>query len=91
MIDERQLASSDSVARPFEEQHYPVAYWARALGIQSEDNSGAGSETNTAPEYFGRAHIGRRSKRDYTTIMISASCSSTDLYQTHATGANPLI
>ena len=60
------------MTQAFEERHYPVAHWARIWGFS----------VKTVREWF-RAEFGpgilrqpntrRRSKRDYTTIMISAS------------------
>ena len=61
--------------QPFEEQHYSVGYWARLWGFS----------TKTVREWFRDEHgpgilrqpnTGRRSKRDYTTIMISASAAA---------------
>ncbi len=60
------------VPRPFEEQHYPISYWARRWGFS----------TKTVREWFRdeygigilwQCNIGRRSKRDYTTITVSPS------------------
>jgi hypothetical protein len=61
--------------KPFEEQHYPVGYWARLWGFS----------TKTIREWFREEYgpgilrlpnTGRRNKRDYTTIMISASAAA---------------
>ena len=55
----------------FEEQHFPVRYWASLWGFSAK----------TLREWFRDEHgpgllrqpnLGRRSKRNYTTIMISA-------------------
>jgi hypothetical protein len=64
-----------ATAGAFEEQHYPTAYWARRWGFSAKtirdwfrDESGAG--------ILRQRNTGRRSKRDYTTVMISASAAS---------------
>jgi hypothetical protein len=61
--------------QPFEEQHYAISYWASRWGFSAK----------TLREWFRDEHgpgllrqpnLGRRSKRDYTTIMISASAAA---------------
>jgi hypothetical protein len=63
------------VPKPFEEQHYPISYWARRWGFSAK----------TVREWFRdeygigilrQLNIGRRSKRDYTTIMVSPSAAA---------------
>lgn len=63
-------AAQDSFIHPFEEPHHPVAYWARLWGFSAK----------TVREWFRdefglgilrQQNTGRRSKRDYTTLMIS--------------------
>ena len=65
------------ISRPeaFEEQHFPVGYWAQRWGFSSKtvrdwfrDESGAG--------ILRQPNTGRRKKRDYTTLMISASAAA---------------
>jgi hypothetical protein len=58
--------------QPYEERHYPVMYWARRWGFSAKtvrewfrDESG--------PGILRQINKGRRSKRDYVTVMISAS------------------
>ncbi len=69
-----QSGGTQLVAAPLalEEQHYPAAYWARLWGFSPKtvrdwfrDEYGAG--------ILRQPNIGRRSKRDYTTIMVSPS------------------
>ena len=55
---------------PFLEPHYPVMHWARLWGFSAKtvrewfrDEYGAG--------ILRQENAGRRSKRDYTTMMIS--------------------
>jgi hypothetical protein len=69
---ERRDQTVQTATRAFEEQHYPTAYWARLWGFSPKtvrdwfrDEYGAG--------IIRQPNIGRRSKRDYTTIMISQS------------------
>jgi hypothetical protein len=59
----------------FEEKHYPIVYWAQLWGFSAKtvrewlrDEHGPGilRQTNT----------GRRAKRDYTTIMVSAGAAA---------------
>jgi hypothetical protein len=59
----------------FEERHYPVSFWARLWGFSEKtvrewfrDERGAG--------ILRQQNTGRRSKRDYTTIMISAGAAA---------------
>jgi hypothetical protein len=59
----------------FEERHFPVAYWARLWGFSAKtlrewfrDEYGAG--------ILRQQHTRRRSKRAYTTLMISASAAA---------------
>ena len=59
----------------FEERHYPITYWARLWGFSPKtvrewfrDEYGAG--------ILRQKNIGRRSKRDYTTIMIAPSAAA---------------
>ena len=72
MIERDRQASPVPVPQPFEEQHFAVAYWASRWGYSAKtvrdwfrDEYGSG--------ILRQPNIGRRSKRDYTTITISAS------------------
>jgi hypothetical protein len=63
------------ITHAFEEQHFPIIYWARLWGFSTKtlrdwfrDEEGAG--------ILRRSNIGRRKKRDYITIMISASAAA---------------
>lgn len=56
----------------FQERHYPIAYWAHLWGFSAKtvrewfyDEYG--------PGILRQPNTGRRRKRDYVTIMISAS------------------
>lgn len=56
---------------PFEEQHFPVAYWARRWGF-SEKTVREWLRDEFGPGILRQPNTGRRKKRDYTTIMVSA-------------------
>ena len=74
MIDQ---GSSNALRSPasqaFEEQHYPVSYWASRWGFSKtvRDVSATNRSRN-----IRQPHTGRRSKRNYTTIMISTSAAA---------------
>jgi hypothetical protein len=62
--------SQPAPLQPFEERHYPIAYWAGLWGFSAKtirewfrDESG--------PGILRQQNSGRRSKRDYTTMTIS--------------------
>src|SRR6266566_3788063 len=64
-----------TVCQAFEDRHYPVAYWARLWGFSAKtvrewvrDEYGTG--------ILRLQNIGRRSKRDYTTLTVSASAAA---------------
>jgi hypothetical protein len=59
----------------FEEQHYPVAYWASRWGFSRKTVRDWFSE-EYGPGILRQPNTGRRSKRNYTTIMISASAAA---------------
>ena len=70
------LAQSErSTPSPFEEPHFPVSHWAERWGFS----------VKTVREWFRDAYgpgilrqpnLGRRFKRDYTTIMVSPSAAA---------------
>jgi hypothetical protein len=57
-------------AEPFEEAHYPVNYWARLWGFSAKTVR-EWFRDETGPGILRQQNSGRRSKRDYTTMMIS--------------------
>jgi hypothetical protein len=63
-------AAQDSPLQPFEEPHYPVAYWARLWGFSSKTVR-EWFRDEFGPGILRQQNCGRRSKRDYTTMMIS--------------------
>jgi hypothetical protein len=75
VIDRERQALPVPAPQPFEEQHFPAAYWAQRWGFSVKtvrewfrDEFGAG--------ILRQRNTGRRSKRDYTTIMISPSAAA---------------
>jgi hypothetical protein len=67
--------------RPFEEQHYPVKHWAARWGFSIKivrlwfhDEYG--------PGILRHENLGRRKKRDYVTLMISATAAER-VYRKH--------
>jgi hypothetical protein len=56
--------------QPFEERHYSVAYWARLWGFSAKTVR-EWFRDEFGPGLLRQQNTGRRSKRDYTTLMIS--------------------
>ena len=61
--------------QPFEEQHFPISYWARRWGF-SEKTVREWFRDEFGPGILRQPNVGRRAKRDYTTIMISPSAAA---------------
>jgi hypothetical protein len=68
-------APQEQPVQPFEERHFPVAYWARLWGFSAKTVR-EWFRDECGPGILRQPNIGRRSKRDYTTIMISASAAA---------------
>ncbi len=67
------IAQSQGVTecpQAFEEQHYPMRYWSQRWGF-SEKTVREWFRDELGPGILRQPHVGRRSKRDYTTMMIS--------------------
>jgi hypothetical protein len=60
---------------PFEEQHFPVAYWARRWGF-SEKTVREWFRDEYGPGILRQPNTGRRKKRDYTTIKVSPTAAA---------------
>jgi hypothetical protein len=75
VIDRSDRALSASVPHACEERHYPAAYWARLWGF-SQKTVREWFRSEYGPGILRQPNTGRRSKRDYTTIMISASAAA---------------
>jgi hypothetical protein len=61
--------------RVFEEQHYPTGYWATRWGF-SPKTIREWFRDEYGPGILRQQNFGRRSKRDYTTIMIAPSAAA---------------
>jgi hypothetical protein len=61
--------------QPFEEQHFPVAHWARRWGF-SEKTIREWFRDEDGPGILRQLNVGRRRKRDYTTMTISATAAA---------------
>jgi len=61
--------------QPFEEQHFPISYWAHRWGF-SEKTVREWFRDEYGPGILRQPNTGRRERRDYTTIMISPSAAA---------------
>jgi len=61
--------------QPFEEQHFPIRYWARLWGF-SRKTVGEWFRDEYGPGILRQPNTGRRERRDCTTIMISPSAAA---------------
>jgi hypothetical protein len=75
VFEQRQRKPPVSADPAFEERHYPVAYWARIWGFSAKTVR-EWFRDEFGPGILRQPNTGRRSKRDYTTIMISASAAA---------------
>ena len=72
VIEQRGGTIQSVVPQAFEERHYPIAYWARLWGFSAKTVR-EWFRDEQGPGILRHPNTGRRFKRDYTTIMISAS------------------
>jgi hypothetical protein len=72
VIDQRKGPLAVAVPQAFEERHYPITYWARIWGF-SQKTVREWFRDEYGPGILRQPNVGRRSKRDYTTITIAAS------------------
>ncbi len=70
-----QTNQSTSVQSAYTEMHFPVRYWAELWGF-SLKTIREWFRDEYGPGILRQPNIGRRSKRDYTTIMISPSAAA---------------
>ena len=75
MIEQRQSTGLHSAPQAFEERHYPVAYWARLWGF-SQKTVRQWFRDESGPGILRQVNTGRRKRRDYTTLMISATAAA---------------
>jgi hypothetical protein len=69
-LQREQLAQS-----AFEETHFSVSYWAERWGFSGKTVR-EWFRDEYSPGILRQPNTGRRSKRDYTTIMISPSAAA---------------
>jgi hypothetical protein len=75
VIEQSDRPLSVSVPGAYEERHYPSGHWARLWGF-SVKTVREWFRDEYGPGILRQPNIGRRFKRDYTTIMISASAAA---------------
>ena len=75
MIEQSKGPLPVSVPQAFEERHYPITYWARLWGF-SPKTVREWFRDESGPGILRQPNVGRRSKRDYTTITIAASAAA---------------
>lgn len=75
MIRLEDRESSGSVRPAFEERHYPISYWARLWGF-SPKTIRDWFHDEYGPGILRQQNSGRRSKRDYTTLMIAPTAAA---------------
>ncbi len=61
--------------QPFQEPHYPTTYWASLWGFSAKTVREWFRE-EVGPGILRQRHTGRRTKRDYNTVMISATAAA---------------
>jgi hypothetical protein len=75
VVEQRLPSAAAAAPQAFEEQHFPAAYWAQRWGF-SVKTVREWFRDEFGPGILRQPNVGRRSKRDYTTIMISASAAA---------------
>jgi hypothetical protein len=75
VIEHRQHAVSGSAPQAFEERHYPITHWARLWGFSAKTVR-EWFRDEQGPGILRHRNTGRRSKRDYTTVMVSPSAAA---------------
>src|ERR1700761_4446960 len=68
-------ADGSSPLQPFEEQHYSIRHWARRWSF-SEKTVREWFRDEYSPGVLRVPNVGRRNKRDYTTLMIAPSAAA---------------
>jgi hypothetical protein len=75
VIERRDQRMQSAARQAFEEQHYPIRYWSQRWGF-SEKTVREWFREESGPGILRQPNMGRRSKRDYTTIMISPTAAA---------------
>jgi hypothetical protein len=75
VVEQGHQPSAAAATPAFDERHYPIVHWARLWGFSPKtvrewfrDECGSG--------ILRQPNTGRRSKRNYTTIMVSPSAAA---------------
>ena len=74
-VNQKQATSECAAIQVFEERHYPPAHWGRLWGFSTKTVR-EWVRDEYGPGILRQPNIGRRSKRDYTTTMISPSAAA---------------
>jgi len=80
-------SESLSMAAPFQEQHFPIRYWANRWGF-SPKTVREWFRDEYSPGILRLQNAGRRQRRNYMTIMISPSAAAR-VYATRTGGTGP--
>lgn len=72
---EQPEAQHSQVLQPSDEQHFPIRYWAERWGFSPKTVRGW-FRYEYGAGVLRQTNVRRRSKRDYTTIMVSASAAA---------------
>jgi hypothetical protein len=75
VVEPRDGAVPSVPAQACEERHYPVAHWARLWGF-SPKTVRDWFRDEYGPGILRQPNTGRRQRRDYTTITVSASAAA---------------
>jgi hypothetical protein len=73
VIEQRSLAVSP--IESCEEQHFPIRYWSHRWGF-SEKTIRDWFRDEYGPGILRQPNVGRRRRRDYTTITVSATAAA---------------
>jgi hypothetical protein len=71
MLDQTAVRSVNKGTAAFEDQHFPVSYWAARWSFAPKTVR-EWFRDEYGPGILRQVNAGRRRKRDYTTLMISA-------------------
>jgi hypothetical protein len=72
---------NNTETQSFEEQHFPISHWARIWSFSSKTVREWFRDEN-GPGILRQRSSGRRKKREYTTITVSATAAAR-IYEKH--------
>lgn len=75
MLEGARQDAPGPVLQAFEEHHFPAAYWATRWGFSAKTVR-EWFRDEYGPGILRQQNRGRRSKRDYVTIMVSPSAAA---------------